>query len=399
MKTTSFTLGLLLVWSPLAAQEATPPSGLAAVEAARSRACVPALARLAELNVALEPYARGAERLRALDRAIALEDSTVVAPFDTSDATERAVREWFLADLALARRYVAERDEAIQEERSAKRRAIRETLQAAMDSLRTGVEGRVESVEEVESSAQQCDGAILLRPAVLEACGQTVSPVCDAARAAVPGGPYRFVEAAEDLWDVEELRPWSEPGPLRLGPDGAVVGARTAAQARLGNIRVAVAVAPIIRERSALPEEEVTAFDANLDSLGIPFEHARVVMAPSLELLANVPPPIDGETHLLLHLGDLSGEDDVVWSAPLEDGGIFQTVFPATGAALQRLAAGEPISVTAVRVPEGEDPEATPVYSVALTPVNQAAAVRALLEYMTSGSLSRDLALIVPPAG
>ncbi|HSM59808.1 MAG TPA: hypothetical protein VK849_03380, partial [Longimicrobiales bacterium] len=214
MKTTSFTLGLLLVWSPLAAQEATPPSGLAAVEAARSRACVPALARLAELNVALEPYARGAERLRALDRAIALEDSTVVAPFDTSDATERAVREWFLADLALARRYVAERDEAIQEERSAKRRAIRETLQAAMDSLRTGVEGRVESVEEVESSAQQCDGAILLRPAVLEACGQTVSPVCDAARAAVPGGPYRFVEAAEDLWDVEELRPWSEPGPL-----------------------------------------------------------------------------------------------------------------------------------------------------------------------------------------
>lgn len=395
-------LSLSLLAVPAEAQEGPPP-GLAEVENARSRACVPALARLADLNLAIEPYARRADRLRVINRAIALEDTTVAVPFDLSDGTEKAAYDWFLTDGELARRFVETGDETIQDQRATAKEEIRGRLVAEMDSLREGADARMADAEEIETAAQPCDGAVFVRPVVLEACASQSSPLCDAARAAGSSGAFRFVDAAEDLWDIEELRPWTEAGPLRAGPDGSILGARTASSARLGNVVVTVALGTIIRNRESLPEAEVAAFDANLDTLGIDFAHEKLVMAPAIELLASVPSAIGGETHYLLHFGDLTGDDDVVWSAPVGTGRLLRASFPAKGQDLQRLAEGSPISFTAVKVPEGvegsEGATAEAVYSLTLTAVNQVPQVTALLSYIVGGGLSRDLAVLVPPTG
>ncbi len=399
MKIVPALLALSLLRVQVVAQEGPPP-GLTDVENARSRACVPALRQLAQLNAVLEPFARRADRLRVINRSIALEDTTVAAPFDLTDATEAAAHEWFMADMERARRFVEARDDAIQAERAAAKEEIRGRLFAEMDSLRAGADSRMAEAEGVEQAAQPCEGAVFVRPTVLEACAADGGPLCDAARASATPGPFRFVDAADDLWDIEELRPWSEAGPLRAGPDGSILGGRTATMARLGNIVVTVGLGTIIRDRTALPEAEVAAFDANVDTLGIQFSHAKLVMAPAIELQASVPAAIGGETHYLLHFGDLTGDDDVVWSAPVGTGGLVRAAFPAKGQDLQRLAEGNPISFTAVRVPEGEEGTAAePVYSLTLTAVNQAPQVTGLLGYILGGGLSRDLALLVPPTG
>jgi hypothetical protein len=395
-------LSLSLLAVAVEAQE-SPPPGLAEVENARSRECVPALARLADLNRALEPFGRRADRLRVINRAIALEDTAVAAPFDMSDAAERAAHDWFLADAELARQFVDTRAEMIQEQRAAAKDLIRGRLVAEMDSLRAGADAHMVDAGEIETAAQPCDGAVFVRPVVLEACVGRNGPLCDAARVTGPSGAIRFVDAAEDLWDLEELRPWSEVGPLRAGADGSILGARTASRARLGNVVVTVGLGTIIRDRESLPEAEVAAFDANLDTLGIDFAHPKLVMAPAIELQASVPAPIGGETHYLLHFGDLTGDDDVVWSAAAGASGLLRASFPAKGQDLQRLAEGSPISFTAVKLPEdaegAESATAEAVYSLTITAVNQVPQVTALLSYIVGGGLSRDLAMLVPPTG
>ena len=90
---------------------------------------------------------------------------------------------------------------------------------------------------------------------MIEACQSVSSALCDAA-ASGDSVSLGFVENAADLWDMQEIRPWTDPGPLGFGPDGSLMGARTVAQARLGNIVLVVGLAPLIRERAQLPEEE-----------------------------------------------------------------------------------------------------------------------------------------------
>jgi hypothetical protein len=376
------------------AQDA-PPEGLEAVELARSAACVPALARMAELDAALSPLFARVDRLGALDRAIALEDSSGAAPFDGADPMEAAVRGWFVADGSLAQRYVAEGDESIQDERTLGREAIRARLQEALDGVRAEAEVPLAGADEIRAAAQPCQGAVLVRSAVVEACQAVSSALCDAVESSDPG-QVGFVENAADLWDIQEIRPWTDPEPLGLAPDGTLMGARTAAQARLGNIVLVVGLAPMIRERAQVPDEEAAGFDANLDSLGISFDHPRFVMAPALEVQTNLPAPLDGETHYLLHFGEVT-EPDVLWSAPAGTGGLVQAVMPAPGAVLGALQAGEPMSLTAVRMPEGDGTDAEAVFSLQLTPVNQSRAVNALLGYMVGGRLSQDLMALVPP--
>ncbi len=376
------------------AQDA-PPEGLEAVELARSAACVPALKRMQELDAALNPLFARVNRLGALDRAVALEDSSDVVPFDGADPVEAAVREWFVADGVLAQRYVSERDESIQDERTQGREAVRARLQEALDGVRAEAEAPLSGADEIRAAAQPCQGAILVRSAVVGACENVSSALCDAAQSVDPG-QLRFVEEASDLWDIQEIRPWTDPEPLGLAPDGTLMGARTAAQARLGNIVLVVGLAPMIRERSQIPEEEVAGFDANLDSLGISFDHPRFVMAPALEVQANLPAPLDGETHYLLHFGGVT-EPDVLWSAQAGSGGLVQAVMPAPGAVLGTLQAGEPMSLTAVRMSEEAGSDAEAVFSLQLTPVNQSRAVNALIGYMVSGQLSQHLMALVPP--
>jgi len=351
---------------------------------------------MAEMDAALSPLFVRVDRLSALDRAIALEDSSGAAPFDGADPVEAAVQEWFVADGVLAQRYVSEGDESIQDERTQGREAIRARLQEALDRVRAEADVPLSGADEIRAAAQPCQGAILVRSAVAEACQAVSSAMCDGVTSVDPGQPFRFVENAGDLWDIQEIRPWTDPEPLGLAPDGTLMGARTAAQARLGNIVLVVGLAPMIRERSQVPDEEAAEFDANLDSLGISFDHPRFVMAPALEVQTNLPAPLDGETHYLLHFGEVT-EPDVLWSAPAGKGGLVQAVMPAPGAVLGALQAGAPMSLTAVRMPEGEGTDAEAVFSLQLTPVNQSRAVNALLGYMVGGRLSQDLMALAPP--
>ena len=393
---------LALLLSPtlpavLQAQDAPPP-GLAEVELARSRSCVGSLARLAELNTTLAPIAQRLDRLNALGRAVSLEKAGEVRPFDPSDPVEEAVAQWFVADSAMAARYLAAPDSALLGERSAARTAILGRIDQSIQEQATDGQVKAREGAPIQAAAQPCEGAILVRSAVLEVCATTPSPVCDAAATEEPEGSGRFVESPEDLWDVEQYRPWSQPTGLQRSPDGGLVGARTAARARRGNIVFSLSLTPLLRRRSELSEEEVAEFEANLDSLGFTFEHPLFVMAPGFEIQAQLPAPLGGETHYVLHFGDLSG-DDVIWTIEAGTPGRVQASFPATGAALARLEAGESVSLTALRVPveDGEDLSAEGVFTLTLLQVSQVTNVGALIQHMASGALSRELAALVPP--
>lgn len=381
---------------PVAARSQDVPPGLADVELARSRACVPALGRIEELDSILRPYAIRMERLRALGRAISLEDRAEAGTLAEADSVESEVARWFVADSTLAARYIAEKVESIQVERAEARAAILERIRASMQAVGAEAQGLIGDAAAVEEAARPCEGAIFVRSAVLEACAASGSALCRAAADTLPQGPYRFVEAPADLWDVEDYRPWTTPEPLQGTPQGALVGARTAAQARRGNVVVGVALAPLLRARSEVDSARTAELEANLDSLGYTFDHPLFLMAPVIELEANVPAPVGGETHLLLHFGDLSGED-ILWNTEVGAGGVFQASILASRTDLERLQAGEVVSLTAVRLPEGEDPTAEPIYTVPILQVGQAQNVAALLQYMSGGALGRDLAALIPP--
>lgn len=404
--------------APLAAQDDPPPPdvqempvedlvppGLAEMELARSRACVPALARLAELDRDLQPLVGRAARLQALDEAVLLEDSTTVAAFDESDPLEAAVRDWFVADGQLGRRWAETRDTAIARQRDEGRAEIRQRIGEALAALDTQGQGRLSEAGDLQGDIAPCEGAILVRPAVLEVCDTLDSPVCEAAEeSARPDttapGVLRFVDAPEDLWDVEEFRPWTSPTPLAIQPEGGLGGATTAARARRGNIVVTLALGPMVRDRTLLEPEQAEALEANLDSLGFTFDHPRLLFVPTFELQLQVAQPMGGETHYMLHFGDLSDPpSQVVWMGPVGEGGPVQAVFPANAPTLARMERGQVLSLTAVAVED--DPEegthGEAVYSIALSNVYQEGAVGGLLQYWAGGQMSEDLRRLVPP--
>lgn len=398
----SFLLVSTFTPASLLSGQDTAPRSLADVETARSRACVSAVARVDALNRDLLPLMQRAERIRALAQAVQLEDSAEAAPFDTSDPVEAAVAAWFEQDAALGRQWAQSQDSAVDVRRSEAREAILTRLRTEVESVGTRGQERLASNPELQQESRRCEGVIFVRPAVLEVCDTTTSPLCGAARDSAGGG-FRFVDSAEDIWDVEELRPWSDPAPLAVTPQGGLGGARTAVRARRGNVTVTVGVAPMIRERSALSAEQAGEFDANLDSLGFTFQHPLFVMAPALEIQLRVPAPLGGETHYLLHFGDLSDPlNQVVWTVPAGSGGPIQAMVPAGGGALARLNAGETLSLTAVIIPDAEGEgaaEGEAVYTIPLVNVNQSRAVGSLLGYMAGGQLGQDLARLVPPSG
>ncbi|HSW30499.1 MAG TPA: hypothetical protein VLH75_13520 [Longimicrobiales bacterium] len=374
---------------------AVPPA-LAEVETARSRACVGALGRIDELDAVLQPYAVRMERLRALGRAVTLEDRGEAGTLAGTDSVEAAVARWFVADSTLAARYIAEKVESIQVERTEGRAALVERIRAAMEAVSAEAREHIGDGDALDAAAQPCDGAIFVRSAVLEACAGSESRLCRAAADSVPQGGFRFVDDAADLWDVEDYRPWTTAEPLQGTAEGGLAGARTAAQGRRGNVVVGVALAPLLRTRAEVDSARVAELDANLRSLGYIFDHPLFVMSPILEMQATVPAPLGGETHLLLHFGDLSG-DDVIWSGEVGTGGLKQASVLLSAADLERLQAGELVSLTAVILPAGENPIAVPVWTVPILQVGQTQNVTALLQYMAGGALGRDLAALVPP--
>jgi len=401
--------GALGLPGSLGAQEVTPgeipeesfiPEDLVEVELERSRMCVPVMGRLADLDARLAPLAERAERLGRLEAAIAVEDSARVSPFDEADALDQAVRDWFVADAEMGRR-VADGEEAVQEERAAARQAIRERLRDEFDSVNERAQELLGGEEDLREMAPDCQGAILVRSAVLEACENLDTRVCQEAREPTADGRFRFVDSPSDLWDVEQIRPWSDPSGLRPSQGGGLTGARTTAMVRRGNVTFVLGLEPVIRDRAQVGEEQAAEFDAHLDALGFSFDAPGFVMAPALAIEIDIIAPLGGESHYLVHFGDLADPaQDVIWMTPAGSGGPIQGIAPTDESILLRLASGEEVSLTAVRIPEeiGEDEavEGEAVFSLGISAVGQAQAVSALVGYMGGGQLAADLGLLFP---
>lgn len=405
MKIRAALLLALAVASPLTGQDSVavaaeapeppPPAGLAAAESARSRRCVPVLARLDTLNTRLAPLAQRADRIRLLDQAVLVEDSTRAAPFAAGDSVEAAVRAWFVEDQELGRQYAESGDSAVDARRAQGRDRIRQRLAEALGAVNAQARETIGSAGDLEVGARECQGVILVRGAVLEACGADASSVCAAARASEPGGRYRFVDRAEDMWDVESLRPWEQPARLGPTPEGGLGGAQTLAIAQRANLMLVLSVEPMIRDRSEIPADQVARLEANLDSLGVTYRHPKYLVAPALAIELEVSEPLGGETHYFLHFGDLSApQRDVIWTSPAT-GHPLQAVVPATKSVLDRLAAGEGVALTAIRFADPGQKQAEAIYALELTQGGQALAVSMLVEYLKTG-LGEDFGALVP---
>ena len=390
-------LAALSVATTVSAQTSPPPpSDLASVELQRSRTCVDVLARLDELDEELAPLAERSRRLVAVAQAVALEDDRVLGALDQSDSIEAQVHEWFVADQALAQRYVATLAPSITTERAEARDAIEKVLTDALTAVQAEADERMATTGDLAAQAGPCDGAIFVRSAVQEACAGRSTRLCDAAAGtAAEGSPFRFVDAPESIWEVSEMRPWTNPTPLRPTANGQLDGARTVAYARNGNVVVTVSFSPMVRDRTSLTPEETQRMTSINDSLGIEFDHPDLTFFPALAVRATLPRPLAGESQYVLHFGTLDAPD-VVWAGASGTGAALEGVVPLGAGHVGRLRAGEPIALTAVRSASDGSREA--VFSIELTSVNQARASEALFGYMTDG-LGRDLAALVRPRG
>ena len=369
--------------------------GLAELEIERSRECVGVLRRLDDLNRSLQPLGLRSERMRLLLEAIALEDRSVMDSLDRSDPTESALYDWFVSDGRLAQSIVDTGNQSLQQQRTINREQIRAAIRAQVEAIQGDAQAIMDGAEGLGTQANPCDGAILIRPVVLAACETEESPVCEVAADTAGAPGYSFVDAPEDLWDIQQLRPWSQPSGLQIAPDRSLTGASTIAFARTGNVLLTVAFSPLVVERNTLSEEEAAEFEGILDSLGLEFDHPDLVYVPSLAVSATLPDPLAGEDGYVLHFGEVE-DVDLLWTGAAGTGELIQVPVVLEARHVVRLQAGEPIRLTAVRSVEDADDEA--LFTLELTTVNQVSATRALLGYM-AGQMVADLNRLAPPRG
>ena len=374
------------------AQDA-PPAGIAEIELERSRVCVPVLSQLDALNLQLQPLGIRTERLRQIAAAIAIEDRTVMDSLNVNDPTESAVRDWFLSDGRLAQSFLDTNQQTILQQRTVDRELIKGTVQATLEGIQSEAQGIIEEAGDFGAEASSCEGAILIRSAVIEACGSEQNLICDAAKPANSDGAYRFVDSPEDLWDVQEFRPWTSPGPLQLAPDGQLDGASTVAFARQGNVAFSVAFQPDIRPRADMAPENIQTFQTLLDSIGFEFNHPELIYAPALTIRATLPEPLAGEDRYAIHFGAIEG-GDVIWEGPSGTGDPIEISILLTPIHIVKLTQGESLELTAIRSLDDSSDEA--LFGLALTPVNQVAATQSLLAYMAT-QMPQDLNILVPP--
>tara|TARA_B110000014_G_C20074276_1_gene560608 strand:+ start:196 stop:1470 length:1275 start_codon:yes stop_codon:yes gene_type:complete len=374
------------------AQDA-PPAGIAEIELERSRVCVPVLSQLDALNLQLQPLGIRTERLRQIAAAIAIEDRTVMDSLNVNDPTESAVRDWFLSDGRLAQSFLDTNQQTILQQRTVDRELIKGTVQATLEGIQSEAQGIIEEAGDFGAEASSCEGAILIRSAVIEACGSEQNLICDAAKPANSDGAYRFVDSPEDLWDVQEFRPWTSPGPLQLAPDGQLDGASTVAFARQGNVAFSVAFQPDIRPRADMAPENIQTFQTLLDSIGFEFNHPELIYAPALTIRATLPEPLAGEDRYAIHFGAIEG-GDVIWEGPSGTGDPVEISILLTPIHIVKLTQGESLELTAIRSLDDGSDEA--LFGLALTPVNQVAATQSLLAYMAT-QMPQDLNILVPP--
>lgn len=375
-------LGLLTVVAAPATAQLTPPSDLAAVEVRRSQRCVTVIDQVRQLDSELAPFASRRMRLQAIAEAVNIEDPSVVASLDRADPTEGAVVAWFSTDQLLAQRFVETGVEALQQERSTGRQTILRTIGEAALRVQEQADSVLDENQETVLAAGPCDGAVFVRPAVVEACGDRDAPICQAARdpEAPPTG-FLFVDNPDSLWAMRDLRPWTTPTGLAMGA-GGLDGGRTIGYARVGNVVVTVALSPILRQSEDVTPAERFRYDQTNQALGFIFDHPTIAFAPGFGMRAALPEPLAGEDEYLIHFGDPT-DPDVVWRGEAGTGAALEATMPMSAGHILRLRNGEALSLTAVR---GDDPR----YTISLDTAGQAEAASALVTYMSS-QLSVDL--------
>jgi hypothetical protein len=381
----------------LLAQEPTDlPADFEAIELARSRACVGVLARVDALDTELAPVAERSQRLSAIGQAIALEEREVMDSLRAADPLEAEVRAWFVADGELAERYVAEPSQALLDQRSAARDSIQQRVLRELEGLQTRADTTIARTGTLGQESSRCGGAVLVRPAVLEACAAATSPVCDAARdSSAQASRYRFVESAAVLWGLQELRAWSAPGRIQVLPGGQLGGARTVGLTRAANVVVTLAFGPQIRRRTDLTAAETARLGAITDSLGFGAGLPDLFIVPSLAVQATLPDALGGETRYILHFG-LPDAPEILWVAEAGTGDPIEGAIELGPARLARLLANEQLSLTALRPTETGENE--PIYSIELTSLNQGNATATLAQYMAQG-LTNDLSQLLQASG
>lgn len=384
---------LLAVGSFAHGASAQTPENLADVELARSRDCVGVLARVQVVDAQLAPLAERSQRLLAISQAVALEEREVMDSLRATDPLEAEVHAWFVADGEMAERYLAQPSPALLEQRAAAKDSIELAVRGALEGLQAEADAILAAAGTLTAEAGRCAGAVFLRPAILEACRTTPSPVCEAASDTLrTATEYRFVESAEDLWGMQELRAWSAPTPIQVTQTGQLGGARTVGLTRTANIVVTVAFGPRLRRRADLTVAEAERTAALTDSLGFGSAHADVVFTPSLVIQGTLPDALGGESRYVLHFGPPE-QADILWATDAGTGAPIEGVLDLGPARLSKLLGGEPIMLTAIRGTEGGASE--PVYSIELTSLNQSTATSALTGYMAQ-QLATDLAELIP---
>lgn len=394
MRTAALAALISLLPTALVAQLDVVPSRLAQVELARSRACVGTLAQIATLDGVIQPLVVRASRLREIAGAVALEDRSAAEPFDADDPTEALIRDWFRTDAALAQRYVTTEDPGLLNERQAGRETIKAVVTQALASVQERADSTLDANASLLQAAGPCDGAIFVRSAVEEACTSVSSPLCD--QAALPPGQsadFRFVDSGESVWEIREDRPWTVPSPLQPNGDGQLGGGRTIGYARIGNVAVSLSFSPLFRDRERTSSEELEAYTAINDSLGIRVDHPALVVVPALGLRAALPEPLGTETRYIVHFGDIDAPD-IVWTGPAASGTPLEATIPLAARHVVRLRSGDPVMLTAAGGPDGNQPE----FSIIVGNVNQGPATAVLLNYMAS-QMAEDLERLVQPRG
>lgn len=356
------------------------PSAFEALELSRSRECVGVIARIDAVDAQLAPLAERSQRLLAIGQAIALEEREVIDSLRASDPLEAEVRAWFLADGELAQRYLDAPSPALLAERAAARDTIQQHLLREIERVEARADSAIAATGTLGAESGRCTGVVFIRPAVLEACASVTSSVCEAARdsTAAPGR-YRFAESAEVLWNVQELRAWSSPGPLQVLPTGQLGGARTVGLTRAANVVVTAAFGPQIRRRADLTPAETARLTVLTDSLEFGAGHPDLFFVPSLAVQATLPTALGGESRYILHFGP-PDQPDILWVAQAGTGAPIEGAIELGVGRLQKLLVGEPLSLTALRPTENGENE--PVYSIELTSLNQGPATAMLVQYM-----------------
>ena len=370
------------------------PSRLAEVEVERSRICVGTLAGIAVLDQTLEPLVTRGTRLRQIGEAVALEDRNSLEPFDLTDQTESMVRDWFTTDAALAQRYLTTEDAQLQAERQAGRETIKNLVGQALTALQTRADSVLTANADLIQTAGPCDGAIFVRSAVQDACADASGAICD--QVDLPAGEavdFRFVDSGESVWEIQESRPWTVPGPLQPTADGQLGGGRTIAYARVGNVAVSLSFSPLFVNREDVSTEDLAGYQAINDSLGLTFEHPELAVAPVLGLRAALPEPLGTETRYVVHFGEITAPD-ILWTGAAGSGVSIEAAIPLAAAHVVRIRAGDPITLTAIGGESGNQTE----YSILVGNVNQAPAATVLLNYMTS-QMAEDLGRIMQTGG